>query len=394
MTELHLLSGAGTTAATAAADALVVGVLPARADDDGEKGAPRLAPGAAAVDAAFDGELAALLAVAGATGRADEIVRIPTRGTVTRTADRRRRARPDRGRRPVGRAGAPRVRSRGPRARRDRPRGDHVVVAGRRRRRRDRRGHAPGLLRVHRVQERPGPHPGAPGRPSPRTPTTPQAVLRRATAVAHGRHHRARPGGIRRPTTCTRGALPPPWLRPAGSTGWRSRCSTREALVAGAFGGILGVGQGLGQAAAAGADRPHPPRGDGESRLRRQGHHLRLGRHLAEAGRRGNEIMKRDMSGAAAVFGTAVLAARPARACGSTSPAWLCAGREHAVRLAPSVPATCCGMYGGRTVEVLNTDAEGRLVLADALVRAGEERARRADRGRGNPDRRHAVRPG
>ncbi|HEX5810812.1 MAG TPA: M17 family peptidase N-terminal domain-containing protein, partial [Pseudonocardia sp.] len=82
MTELHLLSR-GTTAATAAADALVVGVLPARADDDGEKGSPRLAPGAAAVDAAFDGELASLLALAGATGRADEIVRIPTRGTVT-----------------------------------------------------------------------------------------------------------------------------------------------------------------------------------------------------------------------------------------------------------------------------------------------------------------------
>jgi leucyl aminopeptidase len=29
-------------------------------------------------------------------------------------------------------------------------------------------------------------------------------------------------------------------------------------------------------------------------------------------------------------------------------------------------------MYGGRTVEVLNTDAEGRLVLADGLVLAGE----------------------
>ena len=29
-------------------------------------------------------------------------------------------------------------------------------------------------------------------------------------------------------------------------------------------------------------------------------------------------------------------------------------------------------MYGGRTVEVLNTDAEGRLVLADAIVAAGE----------------------
>jgi len=30
-------------------------------------------------------------------------------------------------------------------------------------------------------------------------------------------------------------------------------------------------------------------------------------------------------------------------------------------------------MYGGKTVEVLNTDAEGRLVLGDALVRAAQE---------------------
>jgi leucyl aminopeptidase len=30
-------------------------------------------------------------------------------------------------------------------------------------------------------------------------------------------------------------------------------------------------------------------------------------------------------------------------------------------------------MYGGRTVEVLNTDAEGRLVMADALAMATEE---------------------
>jgi leucyl aminopeptidase len=31
-------------------------------------------------------------------------------------------------------------------------------------------------------------------------------------------------------------------------------------------------------------------------------------------------------------------------------------------------------MYGGKTVEVLNTDAEGRLILADAIVRACEDR--------------------
>ena len=36
-------------------------------------------------------------------------------------------------------------------------------------------------------------------------------------------------------------------------------------------------------------------------------------------------------------------------------------------------PGDVLHMYGGRTVEVLNTDAEGRLILADAIVRAAED---------------------
>jgi leucyl aminopeptidase len=36
-------------------------------------------------------------------------------------------------------------------------------------------------------------------------------------------------------------------------------------------------------------------------------------------------------------------------------------------------PGDVLTMYGGKTVEVLNTDAEGRLVLADAIVRAAED---------------------
>jgi leucyl aminopeptidase len=36
-------------------------------------------------------------------------------------------------------------------------------------------------------------------------------------------------------------------------------------------------------------------------------------------------------------------------------------------------PGDVLTMYGGKTVEVLNTDAEGRLVLADALVRAAAD---------------------
>ena len=37
-------------------------------------------------------------------------------------------------------------------------------------------------------------------------------------------------------------------------------------------------------------------------------------------------------------------------------------------------PGDVLTMYGGRTVEVQNTDAEGRLILADALVRATEQK--------------------
>ncbi|CAM5315759.1 Dihydrolipoyl dehydrogenase OS=Streptomyces cyaneofuscatus OX=66883 GN=lpdA PE=3 SV=1 [Streptomyces cyaneofuscatus] len=47
-------------------------------------------------------------------------------------------------------------------------------------------------------------------------------------------------------------------------------------------------------------------------------------------------------------------------------------------------------MYSGKTVEVLNTDAEGRLVLGDALTRASRGEARR-DRRRGDPDRRDGA---
>src|SRR6185503_20525058 len=36
-------------------------------------------------------------------------------------------------------------------------------------------------------------------------------------------------------------------------------------------------------------------------------------------------------------------------------------------------PSDVISIYGGTTVEVLNTDAEGRLVMADAIVRAGED---------------------
>ena len=73
----ELSSAAGSPAAIDA-DAVVIGLV----GEDGD-GPPRLAPGAEDLDAAFEGQLAGLLAVAGATGKADEVVKLPTRGAIT-----------------------------------------------------------------------------------------------------------------------------------------------------------------------------------------------------------------------------------------------------------------------------------------------------------------------
>lgn len=80
--------------------------------------------------------------------------------------------------------------------------------------------------------------------------------------------------------------------------------------------------------------------------------------------------MKRDMTGGAVVLATmAALAAVgcPVRVVG------LVAAAENAVGGNALRPGDVVRHYGGRTTEVTNTDAEGRLVLADALAYAVRE---------------------
>ena len=77
--------------------------------------------------------------------------------------------------------------------------------------------------------------------------------------------------------------------------------------------------------------------------------------------------MKRDMTGGAVVMATmAALAAVgcPVRVVG------LVAAAENAIGGDAMRPGDVVRHYGGRTSEVTNTDAEGRLVLADALAYA------------------------
>ncbi|WP_405359604.1 leucyl aminopeptidase [Kitasatospora sp. NBC_00085] len=143
-----------------------------------------------------------------------------------------------------------------------------------------------------------------------------------------------------------------------------------KALLKGGFGGLLGVGNGS----------VNPPRlvkvaythPKAKATLAFVGKGITYdsgGISLKPAGH--NETMKCDMAGAAAVFAAVVAAKRLGLAVNVT--AWL-ALAENMPSGSATRPGDVLKMYGGTTVEVLNTDAEGRLVLADAIVRAGEEK--------------------
>ncbi|THG32949.1 leucyl aminopeptidase [Naasia lichenicola] len=80
--------------------------------------------------------------------------------------------------------------------------------------------------------------------------------------------------------------------------------------------------------------------------------------------------MKYDMTGAATVLSAALAAAALDLPVKVT--AWLCLA-ENMPSGSAARPNDVIRIRGGKTVEVLNTDAEGRLVLADGLVAAGEE---------------------
>lgn len=141
------------------------------------------------------------------------------------------------------------------------------------------------------------------------------------------------------------------------------------ALEAGGFGGILGVGRGS-------------SRGPRLVKLSYSPADAR--RHLALVGKGitfdsgGLSLkpaasmigMKYDMTGAATVLAVTLAAARLSLDVRIT--AWMCLA-ENLPSGTAARPNDVLRIRGGKTVEVLNTDAEGRLVLADGLVAAGEE---------------------
>lgn len=142
-----------------------------------------------------------------------------------------------------------------------------------------------------------------------------------------------------------------------------------EALARDGFGAILGVGQGS----------PRPPR-----LVQLTYEPQEPDRHVVLIGKGitfdtgglslkpsdNMKSMKTDMSGAAVVLAAmSRLAAMGSRA----KVTGLLALAENAFSSSAQRPSDVVTTYSGRTVEILNTDAEGRLVLADALGYAAEK---------------------
>jgi leucyl aminopeptidase len=142
-----------------------------------------------------------------------------------------------------------------------------------------------------------------------------------------------------------------------------------QQLKDGGYGGLIGVGQGS----------ANPPR-----LVRLAYRHPEAGKTLAFVGKgitfdsgglslkpsAAMDWMKSDMGGAAAVLGAVIGIARlglPVNAVG-----YLCLA-ENLPSGTAQRPSDVIHSYSGKTVEVLDTDAEGRLVLMDGIARAAED---------------------
>lgn len=152
---------------------------------------------------------------------------------------------------------------------------------------------------------------------------------------------------------------------PIKSTIWDEKALARDG-----FGGLLGVGQG--------SSRPPrlmklvyaPKKATKHIALVGKGITFDTGGLSLKSGA-GMIGMKYDMTGAATTL--AVIAAAAQLKLNINITTWLCLA-ENMPSSTATRPNDVLTIHGGTTVEVLNTDAEGRLVLADGLVAASAER--------------------
>ena len=162
-------------------------------------------------------------------------------------------------------------------------------------------------------------------------------------------------------------------------TGLKVEVFDEDRLVALGCGGLLGVNAGSAEPARM-IKLTYEPTGSNGASRKPTGHLALVGKGIMyDAGGISlkpsdamHAAMKLDMSGSAAVFG----AMTTLRDLGCTSKV---TGYLMCTDNMPSGTATRLGdvltIHGGKTVEVVNADAEGRLVMADALVLAVEDHA-------------------
>ncbi|GAA4625625.1 leucyl aminopeptidase [Actinoallomurus vinaceus] len=354
------LSLASAESASLDVDAIVIGVV---SDDSG----PALAPGAAGVDQAFQGRLIDALSGLGAAGKAGEVTKVPTLGNLA----------------------APLVVAAGLGESYD----DEALrrAAGAALRSLAGSGSVAVLLPAATPNEVAAVATGAllgnyaylnyrtgDGHKQPVEEIT---VVSEAEATADAEAALERARTLADAVTLVRDLVntPPSDLNPealadaARRVGEESGLSVEvldeKALVEGGYGGIVGVGQGS----------VNPPR-----LVRLAYEHPEAAKTVAFVGKGitfdsgglslkpadSMDWMKSDMGGAAAVLGAlqAIAAVGPkVKAVGYLAIA------ENMPSGTAQRPSDVLTIYGGKTVEVLNTDAEGRLVMADAIVRAGED---------------------
>jgi leucyl aminopeptidase len=346
-------------------DAIVVGIAKGDGDD------PTLLPGAEPVDAALDGQLAATLGSLGATGKADEVTKLPIAEAV--------RARI------VVAVGLGKVTEAGPNAEAVRRAAGAAARAL--------KGTASaafalpisGPAEAGAVAE--GLLLGAYAFDQYKTGDNGKAPLEAATVVGPGVRAKAAKQAVERAEIVADSVnqarnwinIPPRDLPPkdfadsavkyAKGVKLDIEVLDEKALAKAGYGGTVGVGQGSSR----------PPR-----LVRMAYQPARANKHVAIIGKGitfdsgglslkptdAMVTMKSDMSGAAAVLAAVVAIAKLAPKVAVTAYAPLAENMPSGTAQRPSDVLT---IYGGKTVEVLNTDAEGRLVLADALARASED---------------------
>ncbi|HEY3262101.1 MAG TPA: leucyl aminopeptidase [Pseudonocardiaceae bacterium] len=352
-----------TTAASAVADAVVIGTV------QGTDGL-RLAPGAEQLDEAFGGGLIDTLALLGATGKADEVVKLPTGGAVAApvlvavglgkpnsvggvSAEQARRASGAAARALTGVGTAVSTLS--------------AVDLGA-----AAEGSALGAYAFTRYQTRSDDGGRPLGRVELLVPSAKDraavAELKRAAVVAEG------VAGARDLVN-----TPPNDLYPAsfaeraaelaGKAGMEAEVLDDKALRRRGFGGVLGVGQGSSRPPRLVRLHYRPPSPRAKVALIGKGVTFDTG-GISIKPAPDMDVMTSDMAGGAAVVLAGVTAARLKLPVEVIVTVPMVENMPSGTAYRPGDVLT---MYGGRTVEVLNTDAEGRLILADAIVRACED---------------------